>query len=45
MVILLKIIAVITGIVTIRNVWHDGTKSKLEAERLRLENRKLRRGG
>ncbi|WP_313429965.1 hypothetical protein [Siminovitchia terrae] len=45
MVLLLKIIAVITGIATIRKVWHDGTISKQQAEKLRLENQRMRRGG
>ncbi|MGE8206654.1 hypothetical protein ACQKP0_19270 [Heyndrickxia sp. NPDC080065] len=37
-------IAVLTSLVTIRKIWHDGTKSKQEAEKIRLENKKMRRG-
>ncbi len=42
---LLTTIAVLTSIVTIRKFWHEGTKSKLEANKIRLENRRKRRGG
>lgn len=43
--VLVKILAVTTTAVTIRKVWHTGTKSKLEVEKLRLEIKKSRRGG
>ncbi|MEN2468002.1 hypothetical protein [Ornithinibacillus sp. JPR2-1] len=41
---LLTTIAVLTSLVTIRKFWHEGTKSKLEADKIRLENRRKRRG-
>lgn len=42
---LVTTIAVLTSLATLRKIWHDGTKSKQEAEKIRLENRKMRRGG
>ncbi|WP_193752025.1 hypothetical protein [Oceanobacillus picturae] len=42
---LLTTLAVLTSLVTIRKFWHEGTKSKLEADKIRLERRRKRRGG
>ncbi|MEN2765850.1 hypothetical protein [Ornithinibacillus xuwenensis] len=42
---ILTTIAVLTSLVTIRKFWHEGTKSKLEANKIRLENRRKRRRG
>jgi len=38
-------IALATAILKLRKSWHDGSKSKMEAELLRLEHRRKRRGG
>lgn len=42
---LAKIIALVISILTIRQIWLTNQKTKLEVEKLRLENRRMRRGG
>ncbi|GAA0347250.1 hypothetical protein GCM10008931_43170 [Oceanobacillus oncorhynchi subsp. oncorhynchi] len=42
---LLKLLATLTGLVTIRKIWYDGSNSKLEHDKKKLEERKRRRGG
>ncbi|WP_339213970.1 hypothetical protein [Ornithinibacillus sp. FSL M8-0202] len=42
---LAKIIALVISILTARQIWLVNQKTKLEIEKLRLENRRMRRGG
>ncbi|MGE7621671.1 hypothetical protein ACQKMD_01090 [Viridibacillus sp. NPDC096237] len=40
-----SILTALLGLAKFRKIWHDGTKTKQEAKKVQLENRRTRRGG